>query len=364
MFYIDGTREVWTLKTTSSLETTATYSEIITQPDAWQESIQVVAGLSNDLVDLWKKGDYANVVFAGCGSTHYLSLAAAALFQELTGHPARGIPGGELAMYPATIFPSKGRTLLVAVSRSAETTETLQAVRAFQHSQRGDVITVTNYGDRPMSRMGAVNIIIPTGQERSVAQTRSFASMYVATTALAATLAGRQDLLQAMQHLPQLGHRLISQYEDLAQASGSDLESDRFYFLGGGPRYGLACEVNLKMKEMSLTHSEPFHFLEFRHGPQSMVTPSTLVIGLLSDTHRILEAAVLEDVKQLGGHTLALGESETDVVFASQLPEPVRNVLYLPVLQLMAYYRSLAKELNPDQPHNLNAVVKLEWTAP
>ena len=62
---------------------------------------------------------------------------------------------------------------------------------------------------------------------------------------------------------------------------GGDLTLDRFYFLGSGPRYGLACEVNLKMKEMTLTHSEPFHFLEFRHGPKSMVCESALVAGLL-----------------------------------------------------------------------------------
>ena len=66
----------------------------------------------------------------------------------------------------------------------------------------------------------------------------------------------------------------------LAQSIGADLDLDRFYFLGSGPRYGLACELSLKMKEMSLTHSEPFHFMEFRHGPMSMVTESTVIVGL------------------------------------------------------------------------------------
>jgi fructoselysine-6-P-deglycase FrlB-like protein len=73
------------------------------------------------------------------------------------------------------------------------------------------------------------------------------------------------------------------------------------------------------------------------------------------------EAAVLEDVRRLGGHTLTIGEAATDVAFGSQLPEPVRNVLFLPVLQLMACYRAQAKGLNPDHPHNLQAVVKLNW---
>ena len=82
---------------------------------------------------------------------------------------------------------------------------------------------------------------------------------------------------------------------------GRDASLDRFYWLGSGPRQGLACELSLKMKEMSLTHSEPFHFMEFRHGPKSMVTPQTLVVGLRSTRNGPAESAVLEDVKALGG---------------------------------------------------------------
>lgn len=340
---------------------TVTYQEIFTQPQAWQAALNVVAEQAQALQTLWTAGQYANIIFTGCGSTYYLSLAAAALFQEITGQLARAIPGGELVMYPATTYPTTGRTLLVAVSRSAETTETIQAVKAFQKGYQGDVVTISNYGDRPLASMGQVNLAISAGQEQSVAQTRSFASMYVATTALAALLTGREDWLQKMQRLPELGRQLINTYEKQAQTIGGNLDLDRFYFLGSGPRYGLACETNLKMKEMTLSHSEPFHFLEFRHGPISMVGPSALVIGLLSDTNRVPEAAVLQEVQQLGGQTLTLGEADTNIAFNSHLPEPIRNVLYLPVLQLLAFYRALAKGLNPDRPHNLEAVVKLDW---
>jgi glucosamine--fructose-6-phosphate aminotransferase (isomerizing) len=338
-----------------------TYNEIITQPDAWKQALQMVKARSKALRDLWSRGDHAQVLFTGCGSTYYLALAAAALFQELLGVPARGVPAGELLMYPATAYPRNARTLLIALSRSAATTETVQAAKAFRQSRGGEVIVVTNYGDRPLAALGTETVAIPAGQERSVAQTRSFASMYVATTVIAATLAGRDDLLAAMERLPELGRQLIARCEDLARSLGSDLGLDRFYFLGSGPRYGLACETNLKMKEMTLTHSEPFHFLEFRHGPKSMAGPSTLVIGLFSDANRAPEAAVLDEMRALNARVLSLGESEADVAFNSGLPEAVRNVLYLPPLQLMAYYRAMAKGLNPDRPQHLDAVVKLEW---
>jgi glucosamine--fructose-6-phosphate aminotransferase (isomerizing) len=332
----------------------------VTQPAAWQEALQVVTQLSGDLGHLWSQQAYDQVIFTGCGSTYYLALAAAALFQGLTGRPARGVPAGELVMYPTLAYATGTRTLLVAISRSGGTTETLRAVGSFRQQKQGEVIVVTNYGHRPLAEMGTLTIAIPMGQEQSVAQTRSFASMYVATTAMALVLGDRHHWLEEMRRLPEIGHQLLEGYEGLAHSLGSDLDLDRFYFLGSGPRYGLACETNLKMKEMTLTHSEPFHFLEFRHGPKSMAGPSALVIGLLSEANRTYESAVLRDMDDLGASVLALAESDADVTFDSGLPEPTRNVLYLPVLQLMAYHRALTKGLNPDQPRHLDAVVTLE----
>jgi len=149
-------------------------------------------------------------------------------------------------------------------------------------------------------------------------------------------------------------------YESTARQIGENLDFDRFYFLGSGIRYGLACEVNLKMKEMTLTHSEPFHFLEFRHGPMSMVNEKAVVVGLVSDSNFSHEKAVLNEMRDFGGKIVGLADSGADIAFESGLPESVRGVLYLPVLQLMAFYRSLAKGLNPDSPNNLKAVVRLD----
>jgi glucosamine--fructose-6-phosphate aminotransferase (isomerizing) len=99
-----------------------------------------------------------------------------------------------------------------------------------------------------------------------------------------------------MNKLPEIGKWLMGEGESFAKQIGENLDFDRFYFLGSGIRYGLACEVNLKMKEMTLTHSEPFHFLEFRHGPMSMVNENAVVVGMLSDTNRAHEAKVLSEM--------------------------------------------------------------------
>ncbi len=342
----------------------ATYQEIISQPEAWTQALALTR--TTQLPDV---KSYDQVIFTGCGSTYYLSLAAAASYQELTGCPARAIPGGELLLNSQTVTrigrvasPERdnSRYLLVAISRSGTTTETVKAVEKFKADNLGDVLAISNY-DETLPGLADVSIVIPKGQEESVAQTRSFASMYVAATGFAARMAGRNDLLDNMSSLPEIGERLMRDFEPAARQMGENLDFDRFYFLGSGTRYGLACETNLKMKEMTLTHSEPFHFLEFRHGPMSMVNEKAVVVGMLSERNFSHEQAVLHEMQALGGKIVSLAESDADIAFRSGVPESVRGVLYLPVLQLMAFYRSLAKGLNPDRPNNLTAVVQLNF---
>jgi glucosamine--fructose-6-phosphate aminotransferase (isomerizing) len=337
-----------------------TYQEIISQPLAWIQALEVTRTLADQIVMLWNDHPKIRVLLTGCGSTYYLSLAAAALFQELTGKGARAVPAGDLFLYPDSVYEKDQPVLLVAISRSGTTSETIAAVRNFKKMGSGPVIVITNSSETPLANLGDLTIAIPAGREESVAQTRSFASMYIASTALAAQIAGRDDLLEVMTGLPATGERIMETCKSLVRSVGENLDLDRFYFLGSGLRYGMACEANLKMKEMTLTHSEPFHFLEFRHGPMSMVGKTTAVIGLQSSSKSYHEQAVLKDMGTLGGNIFSLGESGADLNFSSNLPEVIRNVLYLPPLQLMAFYRSLAKGLNPDQPQNLTAVVRLD----
>jgi glucosamine--fructose-6-phosphate aminotransferase (isomerizing) len=336
-----------------SFENYATYREIKSQREAWQDALDVVK-----VASMPEAAQYGQVIFTGCGSTYYLSLAAATLYQELTGRAARAVPAGELLLNPQTVVQDNISHLLVAISRSGTTTETIRAVERLKSEKRGDVLTISTH-NATLSSLGDTSLVITTGQEESVAQTRSFASMYVAATAFCARMAGRADLVDAIGNLPENGDWLISNYESVAKSIGENLGFDRFYFLGSGIRYGLACEANLKMKEMTLTHSEPFYFLEFRHGPMSMVNEKAVIVGLLSQSNFSHEKAVLNEMQQLRGKTVAMAESDADISFESRLPENMRGVLYLPVLQLMAFYRSLAKGLNPDRPNNLTAVVQL-----
>lgn len=335
-----------------------TRQEIYSQPDAWRGVLEVLRESVAEVRSLLARGDYRQVVFTGCGSTYYLSLAAAAVLQRVAGVPACGLPASEVWLNPAALPPAP-HTLLVAVSRSGETTETLRACESFRRSGRGGIVTLSCYPGRALTTLGDLNLVFPSIREESVAQTRAFSGLYLATVALAAFWQDDQTLWADLQRLPDALAPRLARAAGALETLGADLTIDRFYFLASGLRYPLACELSLKMKEMTLSHSEPFHCMEFRHGPKSMVTPHALVVALLSDERRADDLAVVADMAALGARTLTIGSAGTDVELGDELGEVARSVLYLPFGQLLALGRSLAKGLNPDRPENLDAVVFL-----
>ena len=335
-----------------------TWTEIQSQPDAWQQALASIADIEPQLGELARSQDYEQVIVTGCGSTYYLALAAAASLREIAKSEALALPASELWLNPRTSFPSSRRTLLIAVSRSGETSETLHAVEASRAAQRGPILTISCYAERALASMGDLNLVLPSGQEHSIAQTRAFSTLYLATLAFASLRAGRQDLYSALQQLPEACSLVLSTSYDYAYAFGCDSRIERFFFLGAGARYGLAAELSLKMKEMSLSESEPFHIMEFRHGPQSMARRGTLIVGLLSDTQRSYEEAVMNEMEALGATVMRQGVRPANVVLAT-VPEAIRGPLYLPFGQMLAYERAIWRGLTPDKPSQLEAVVRL-----
>ena len=343
-----------------------TYQEIVNQPQAWQAVLQEANSQSGAVRRCWQPEETQEVIFTGCGSTYYLARAAAAIFQGMTGVLATAHPASDLLLFPDITLSQGASRMLVALSRSGETTETLRAIDQFRARDHGPVVGITCYDDTTLVRMASISLVAREAHEESVAQTRSFASMLVAAQALAFISADRPMSARFLE-LPGLGAALIKDNLELAQQLGRNPAFDRFFFLGSGPFYGLACEAMLKMKEMSLSYSEAFHFLEFRHGPMSMVNRQTLMVGLLSETALSHEVALLKEMRALGANVLAIApvdlsaeRMDYQVVLPKGLTDMERGVLYLPVLQLLAFYRSLHNGLNPDRPTNLTAVVNLD----
>lgn len=343
-----------------------TWQEILSQPQAWRATLEDFAARRPALKAFLEQAGYDHVAAVGCGSTYYLAQSAASTLSHWTGMPTRAYPSSEVWLLPGTI--PGGRSLLLAVSRSGTTTETVRALERFRETAGGWVLTITCYPESPLAAGADFALVAPHAQEQSVAQTRSFTSMLLLAQALGAAMVQDEGRLRQLGRLPGLLDDLTSRMGDLPRQLGADLSIEHLVFLGAGPLYGLASEATLKTKEMSLSHAEAYHPLEFRHGPMSMVNEGTLVVAFLSDTGLGEQVQVLKDMAQLGARTVALVEDSAAlagwradhvVELRSGLEEWARSPLYLPFAQQMACHRAVAKGLNPDRPHNLVAVVEL-----
>ena len=343
-----------------------TLSEILTQFKAWETAIYDVLNQEILLRQLFRQKAFAEVIFTGCGSSYYSALTAAAIFQTLLGLRARGLPSSDIFLFPGSALTQHSPVKLVAISRSGETSETIQAVRVFKAKCNGDVLAVSCSANGTLVAEADISLVAREAKEESVVQTRSFTTMLLMLELYAGIISGQSDYIEQLKALPEQGERIAKLQHDFIKELGANEEFDRFIFLGSGPYYGLACEAMLKMKEMALSPSEAFHFLEFQHGPKVTLDEKTLVVGLLSDSAREYELQVIEEVRRIGAKTVVLAERAVKgpvdylIQVNSGLSELVRGLLYMPLVQLLAYCRALSRGLNPGFPRYLDGVIKLK----
>jgi len=337
--------------------------EIRSQGDAWSAANAAVDAAGPELADALA-GATPETLLLGAGSSYYLGVAARGAWVR-RGRSATAVPSSEALLHPE-LYPVARGGLVLGVSRSGTTTETLRALTALR---AGGAVTVgiTTAPLTPIADTSDYALIIPGAAEDSTVQTRSFSAQFVAALALAA-LAGRDEPARAaLRRLPELAPGWIARADEAVTPLA--MGPERIYVLGTGDRWGLAMEGALKLKETSLTESEAFQTLEFRHGPQSMVDEDALVVGLLGDDPSGAETAVLREMTHLGARVLVVCEEPLDddavpgatvLAMESGLPGEARLPLYLPPLQLLAHHRGAGKGLDPDHPRNLRFSIELE----
>jgi glucosamine--fructose-6-phosphate aminotransferase (isomerizing) len=329
-----------------------TLSEINSQPQLWAAALDIFERQAGEAKRFWEQGQFDQVLFTGCGSTFYLGVIGAALLQAATGVPARANTASELMLFPQANIALKAKTLLVCCSRSGTTRETVEAARLFHAKGNGQVMVITTQSDSPLARQADFLFAIDAAMETSRVQTRTFSSMAVIATALAALLAGRE--WQALRELPGALDRLMASSASLTHFLGTDASINQFAFLGSGAQYGLAVEGMLKMTEMSRIFSTSYHILEYLHGPRYAADANTLVIGLVGDTARGEEIKALKPLKARRARVLALAENadgldfDYNIALASGVPEWGRTILYLPPLQLIGFHQAIMRGFDPD----------------
>lgn len=338
--------------------------EIRSQGQAWRAALEAVADRTSALSELLTHAHGREVRFLGSGSSYYLGVAAAPVWGR-RGWMARALPSAEQVLHPDD-YPTPQPPLAVAVSRSGATTETLRALEVLRNAG-SPAIGVTTRRDTPMDDLCDVVVHVTGAQEESTVQTRSFTAQFLVVQALAQLGAAGPTGLAPFGELPSLADDWITAADQTVAPLATRFE--RVYVLGTGMRWGLAMEGALKLKETSLTESEAFQTLEFRHGPKSMIDDATLVVGLIGERTRDTELAVLGEMRQLGATILAVGPGARAEDGSHALAFPgaeadetlgVLGVLYLPPLQLLAYHRGMAKGLDPDHPRHLSFAVELD----
>jgi glucosamine--fructose-6-phosphate aminotransferase (isomerizing) len=340
-----------------------TLREILEQPEAWAAALEAFEGEAPRLERLIEARLPDEVVFTGCGSSYYLSLSAAAAFQEATGLRACAVPASEILQFPETVFSREGTPLLVAASRSGTTTETVRAVE-FAARRGVPTIGLTCAGRSPLFRQSDLALVSPQGRERSVVMTKSFSSLLLLGLSLAALCGQDRKTARELRRLPAMGRRVVKAAVPLTRDIGA--EATRFVFLGAGPSHGIAREAMLKLTEMAQRPTVAYHPLEFRHGPIAAVGPGTVAVLFGTRAGARLEAELVRDLRGQGVTVVSLRDewksaagADVDVSLDVGISDAARSVLYLPFAQSLAYHRAMGVGLNPDRPQHLTPVVQL-----
>ena len=314
------------------------------------------------------------VVFIGMGTSLHAAMLGRYWVENLAKIPCEYDNSSEFRYRNPVIGPE---TLVVSVSQSGETADTLAAMELAARSGARQ-ITLTNYAGTQATRIAETTILLRAGLEVGVAASKTFVSSLVALLLLAADLGTRRgvldsgDLRQIVEDLARLPEMLGSlladedQYLRLARKYGR--RSD-FLFLGRGAGFPMAMEGALKLKEISYIHAEGYAAGEMKHGPISLIDEDMPVVAIApTDGLRDKMMSNINEVSARGGQLIAvITEGDTEIADrvndAIEIPEAsdlLNPILVSIPLQLMAYHVAVRKGCDVDQPRNLAKTVTVE----
>jgi glucosamine--fructose-6-phosphate aminotransferase (isomerizing) len=354
--------------------------EMHEQPTALLQSItgRVTGEDRIDVPELADLGDVLRTVdrveLVACGTAYYASLVGAAAIQDWVGVPARANVGSEFRYSPP---PLDARTLVVAVTQSGETADTIAPTRLAR--ERGcPIIAVTNTVGSAITREAAAVLFLQAGPEIAVAASKTFVTQVTTLVVLAAAIAKARGRLAAEQEL-ELGaalRRLPAQAQAALDASAGIPELARryvnsrgFMFVGRGYTYPAALEGALKLKEVSYVHAEGYAAGELKHGPISLLDAEVPLVAVAtrSSVYDKLISNVMEGRARDARVIAVASEGDEqierfadEVLWVPMTHEALSPILAIIPLQLFAYYTAVARGTDVDQPRNLAKSVTVE----
>lgn len=283
-------------------------------------------------------------VVVGCGTSFYLAQSVAAAM-NLAGFQALPVPGSEWTYRPRAWVADEAGVTVIVLSRSGESTESVQAAQ--RSRQAGlPVIGITCEADSSLARNSDHVLFAETHPEEGIVMTASASLMVLLGLRFIGQAVGPETSLEATRVLQALDRGLPSVLADRSH----------FVFLGSGPLYGIAQEGALKLQEMSLSYTQAYHPMEYRHGPVSLVDDRTLVVMLTSDALRDEEAKLARELQAKGARVIGFG-GPGDLSIDVTAPDALRGLVCLPALQLLGERVALRRGIDSTAPRHLTKVV-------
>lgn len=354
--------------------------EIMEQPEAIRQTI--LSRIENGLPDFSKEGipdslfqDCDKVCIVACGTAMHAGLIGKVLFQTIVKIPTQVELASEF-MYSDTILDEK--TLVIAISQSGETIDTLEALK-YAKKQGAKALSVVNVRESSIARESQHVLYTCAGPEIAVASTKAYttqlAALYLVTAKMAEVRKmlekeGVKAFLAELLRVPDVMEKVLEQKEQIHYIARSILNAQNVFMIGRGMDHYILLEGSLKLKEISYIHSEAYASGELKHGTIALITEDTPVVAVVTQEKLVSkELSNIREVQSRGaevicfireGIKLSDGDSREKVFL---LPELRDEFMVLPAsaaLQLLAYYVSLDKGLDVDKPRNLAKVVTVE----
>jgi len=352
--------------------------EIFEQPRAIGDTLEGVAGITPELFgdgaySVFK--DIDNVLILACGTSYYSGCTAKYWLEAIAKIPTQVEVASEYRYRTSVPNP---RTLVVTITQSGETADTLAALRHAQGLGMKHTLTICNVATSAMVRECELSYITRAGVEIGVASTKAFttqlAGLFLLTLALAQVRGHLSDEaeaqhLKAMRHLP-VALQAVLALEPLVISWAEDFaRMDNALFLGRGLHYPIALEGALKLKEISYIHAEAYPAGELKHGPLALVTAAMPVVTV-APNDALLEKlkSNMQEVRARGGVLYVLADADTRIassegIHVIRMPEhygALSPLLHVVPLQMLAYHTALAKGTDVDKPRNLAKSVTVE----
>ncbi|MFQ2055078.1 glutamine--fructose-6-phosphate transaminase (isomerizing) [Aeromonas veronii] len=355
--------------------------EIHEQPKAITNTLEGRLGSDHVVVESFGNGARAifdkveHVQIVACGTSYHSGMVARYWFEEIAGVSCDVEIASEFRYRKSVVRPN---SLLVTLSQSGETADTLAALRLAKESGYMSSLAICNVPGSSLVRESDLAFMTRAGAEIGVASTKAFTTQLAGLLMLVASVghcrghlsaAAEAELVKALQALPLRIKESLALAKDIETLAEEFADKQHSLFLGRGSQYPIAMEGALKLKEISYIHAEAYAAGELKHGPLALIDAEMPII-VVAPNNDLLEKlkSNVEEVRARGGILYVFADADTGfksdetmrVMNLNHVEEVIAPIVYTVPLQLLSYHVALIKGTDVDQPRNLAKSVTVE----